>query len=97
MWNRIYINAHYTFLQIYTDGSKSKETGRPGAAFYVPEFEAKKAVRITDGTSRLYTEEMITIPMAQGWVYEIRPDKVIMFWFNGGSCEFTITGEYKWF
>ncbi|XP_026126102.1 uncharacterized protein LOC113107658 isoform X1 [Carassius auratus] len=59
------------------DGSKSTETGRTGAAFYVPEFEVRKAGRISDGAS-VYTAEMIAILMALEWVYEVRPDKVII-------------------
>ncbi len=42
---------HYSFLQIYKDGSKNIETGRTGAAFFIPEFEVRKAGRITHGTS----------------------------------------------
>lgn len=70
-------NSHYSFLQIYTDGSKNLDNGRTGAAFYVTEFEVKKAGRITNGTS-IYTGEMIAILMALEWVYEVRPDKVII-------------------
>ncbi len=50
---------------------------RTGTAFYVPEFKVRKAVRITDGTS-VYTAEMTAILMALEWVYEVRPDKVII-------------------
>jgi len=53
-------NSHYSFLQIYTDGSKNIETGRTGIAFYVPEFKVRKPGRITDGTS-VYTAEMTAI------------------------------------
>ncbi len=37
----------------------------------------RKAGRITDGTS-VYTAEMTAILMALEWVYEVRPDKVII-------------------
>lgn len=64
-----YINSkHYSFLQIYTDGSKNIETGRTGAAFFIPEFQVRKAGIIMDGTS-VYTAEMVAILMALDWVY----------------------------
>jgi len=37
----------------------------------------RKPGRITDGTS-VYTAEMTAILMALEWVYEVRPDKVII-------------------
>ncbi len=55
-------SMHYSFLQIYTDGSKNIEPGRTGAAFFIPEFQVRKAGRITDGTS-VYAE-MVAILMA---------------------------------
>ncbi len=69
-------NSHYSFLQIYTDGTKSIDTGRTETAFYVPEFKVRKAGRITDGTS-VYTAEMTEILMPLDWVYDVGPDKVI--------------------
>ncbi len=43
--------------------------------FYVPEFNVRKAGRITDGTS-VYTAEMTAMLMALEWAHDVGPDKV---------------------
>lgn len=71
-----YINSYYSYIQIYTDASKSL-VDRIGVAFIVPEFNITIVKRISDNVS-VYTVEMLAILLAVQWIEEIRPLRVII-------------------
>lgn len=37
----VYISMHYLFLHVYSDGPKNHDTGKTGAAFYIPEVKVQ--------------------------------------------------------
>ncbi len=68
-----YVNEYIKKLPLLI--SKSIDTRRTGTAFYVPEFNVRKAGRITDGKS-VYTAEMTAMLMALEWAHDVGLDKV---------------------
>jgi ribonuclease HI len=68
---------YYNSIQIFTDGSKSPDTGLTAAAVFIPHFKYSIERRITDHVS-VYTAEMIGILMALQWVEEVHPRDVVI-------------------
>ncbi len=71
-----YINEYYSYVQIYTDASKSLDN-KIGEAFTVPEFHLSVRKRTSDELS-VYTGEMIALLLAIQWIEEIRPLKSVI-------------------
>ncbi len=71
-----YINEYYSYVQIYTDASKSLDN-KIGVAFTVPEFHFSVRKRTSDELS-VYTGEMIALLLAIQWIEEIRPLKSVI-------------------
>ncbi len=61
-----YINEYYSYVQIYTDASKSLDN-KIGVAFTVPEFHLSVRKRTSDELS-VYTGEMIALLLAIQWI-----------------------------
>ena len=61
-------NENPTDLNIYTDASKTTE-GLTAAAFFVPGFNVKYAVRLSNDIS-IFSAELIAIKMSLDWVLE---------------------------
>ena len=57
-------------LQIYTDGSKSPNTGKAAAAFYVPYYKYKESKRLQNYTSS-YRAELAAIILALNWLNQL--------------------------
>ncbi|XP_035985721.1 uncharacterized protein LOC118559100 [Fundulus heteroclitus] len=73
----IYIRqSFYSFLKIYTDGSKNSK-GNVGIGIFIPEFNICICERLTDLLS-IYTAEMVAIIFSLQWVEEVRPDRVVI-------------------
>jgi len=62
------IEMYKNDLHIYTDTSKTTE-GLTAAAFFVPEFNVKFAVRLSNDIS-IFSAELIAIKMSLDWVLE---------------------------
>lgn len=59
-----YISLEYSdMVQIYTDGSKDPNSGRTGAAFYIPQLEKKIKQRTPDHLA-IYTVEILAFLLA---------------------------------
>ncbi len=71
-----YINEYCSYVQIYTDASKSLDN-KIGVAFTVPELHLSVRKRTSDELS-VYTGEMIAILLAIQWIEEIRPLKSVI-------------------
>ncbi len=71
-----YINEYYSYVQIYTDASKSLDN-KIGVAFTVPEFHLSVRKRTSEELS-VYTGEMIALLLAIRWIEEIRPLKSVI-------------------
>lgn len=61
-----YVKQYQEELFIFTDGSKQPETGRTGAAFFIPRYEVAVKKRTTDYLS-VYTVGLVAILLALGW------------------------------
>lgn len=73
-----YIEQYYTDkLIVFTDGSKDPETGRTGAAMYIPANKIGIKKRTPDHLS-VYTVELIAILIALQWVEENNEGKVVI-------------------
>lgn len=60
------ISQHYDKLFIFPDGSKDFESGRIGAAFFIPHLEIAVKRRLTDHLS-VFTTELIAIQLVLQW------------------------------
>ena len=67
-------NNHYSYLDIYTDGSKD-ENDKVGTGVYIPSMHINIGKRLPDQMS-VYSAEMIIIGFQ--WVEEVRPDRVVL-------------------
>lgn len=63
-----YIDQHFADkVLVFTDGSKDPETGRTGAAVFIPQYEVAIKKRTTDHLS-VYTVELLAILTALEWL-----------------------------
>ncbi len=65
----------YSYLDIYTDGSKDEEN-RVGIGIYIPTLNASIVKRLPDQLS-VYTAEVMAIIVGLQWVEEVKPDRVV--------------------
>ena len=73
-----YIKSNfYTYMTIFTDGSKNPEDGHVGIGVFIPEFKVHISKRISDRLS-VFTAEIVAIIFALQWVEEIKPERVVI-------------------
>lgn len=73
-----YFDLHFAdSMFIFTDGSKDPDTGRAGAAVYIPASESYIKKRISDNVS-VYTTELIAILMALQWIEEKETNNTVI-------------------
>ncbi len=89
---------------MYTDGSKSLETGKTGFGVFVPELGISMKKRTTDHLA-IFTVELMAIIAALYWIEECGMKKVIMcsdsssyfwvlfFFFFFGVCVCMLSGR----
>lgn len=68
---------YYDRVQVYTDGSKDPDTGRTGAAVYVPDADASLKQRTPDNLA-IYSVELLAILMALTWAEDLRPNEYVL-------------------
>lgn len=68
---------YYSWLQIYTDGSKDPKTGRTAAAVVIPEFDVINGNRLTNNIS-VFVCEIAAMVVALQWVEEVRPQRAVV-------------------
>lgn len=73
-----YLNTKYSdMVQVYTDGSKDPDTGRTGAAVYVPGFDTSLKQRTPDNLA-IYSVELLAIVIALIWTEDFKPNKFVI-------------------
>ncbi len=73
-----YIQTNYfSYLQIFTDGSKVPECEVTGIRIFIPEFEISILKRLSNYLA-IYTVELVSIMLALQWIEDVRPDRVII-------------------
>lgn len=68
---------YYNNIQISTDGSKVPNTGKTGAAVYIPHFQKSILKRTLDHLA-VYTVELLAILLALTWIEEVGPNQYII-------------------
>lgn len=68
-------NKYYSYLDMYTDGSKDEED-KVGIGIYIPTMNISIGKRLPDQAS-VYTAEMMAIIVGLQWVEEVKPDRVV--------------------
>jgi ribonuclease HI/exonuclease III len=63
-------------LAIHTDGSKAPDSGRVGAALFIPERRVSLAIRLTDGLS-VFSAELTALRLALEWVEQSQSSQEI--------------------
>ncbi len=73
-----YIQTNYfSYLQIFTDGSKVPESGVTGIGIFIPEFEISIFKRLSNNLA-IYTLELVAIMLALQWIEDVIPVRVII-------------------
>ncbi|XP_042577199.1 uncharacterized protein LOC109095263 [Cyprinus carpio] len=65
-------HVYYSAIQIYTDGSKDRDSGTTSAAVFIPQFKVNILKRTSDHIS-VFISELIAIILALQWVEEVQP------------------------
>ncbi|KAI2667110.1 hypothetical protein H4Q32_003505 [Labeo rohita] len=73
-----YLSDKYNdMVQIYTDGSKDPDTGRTGAAVYIPEFDISIKQRTSDNLA-VYSVELLAILLALIKIEDFKPNTFVV-------------------
>ena len=74
--SKIMIDKYNDHLQIYTDGAKNKS--KTGCAFYIPDLNFGKQLRITDNSS-VFKAESLAILSSLEFIENNPPSKIAIF------------------
>uniref|UniRef100_A0A8C1TCJ5 RNA-directed DNA polymerase from mobile element jockey n=1 Tax=Cyprinus carpio TaxID=7962 RepID=A0A8C1TCJ5_CYPCA len=67
----------YSFIQIYTDGSKDPVSQKVGIGVYIPRFKSQIILRLSDKLS-VYSTELSAIIVGLQWVEQVKPNRVVI-------------------
>ncbi len=67
----------YSFVQIYTDGSKDPIEQKVGIGVYIPRFKTEISLRLSDKLS-VYSTELTAIIVGLQWVEQIKPNRIVI-------------------
>lgn len=67
----------YSFMQIFTDGSKDPINQTVGIGVYIPIFKTKISLRITDKLS-VYSTELIAVIEGLQWIEQTKPIRTVI-------------------
>ncbi len=67
----------YSFVQIYTDGSKDPIEQKVGIGVYIPRFKTEIRLTLSDKLS-VYSPELTAIIIGLQWVEQIKPNRIVI-------------------
>ncbi len=67
----------YSFVQIYTDGSKDPIEQKVGIGVYIPRFKTEIRLTLSDKLS-VYFPELTAIIIGLQWVAQIKPNRIVI-------------------
>ncbi len=82
----------YSFVQIYTDGSKDPIEQKVGIGVYIPRFKTEISLRLSDKLS-VYSTELTAIIIGLQWVEQIKPNRIVICSDSSSALKSIILNE----